>query len=165
MLRAIPRKPLPRVLEERVAYAKRQAQRVLDRKREKIRRFELKRTLASQNEYSQAFKKRKMKSRADEMEDRWLGPLAPIRAVSEREKQLVNSISQDEHSRPKVTVRERIKYWNIVPKDRVVILKGADKHKIGVVKQVFKANNTVVVEGMNMVRTHSHDLPCGSTSF
>jgi len=154
MLRAIPRKPLPRVFEERVAYAKRQAQRVLDRKREKARRFELKGTLATQVEYNRALKKRKMKSRADEMEDRWLGPLAPIRAASEHEKQLVNSISQDEQSRPKVTARERIKYWNIVPKDRVVILKGADKHKIGVVKQVFKDNNTVVVEGMNMVRAH-----------
>ncbi|RPB28555.1 hypothetical protein L211DRAFT_393212 [Terfezia boudieri ATCC MYA-4762] len=151
MLRAIPRKPLPRVLEERVAYVKRQAQRVLDRKREKARHFELKGILASQVEYNRALKKRKLKSRADEMEDRWLGPLAPIRAVSEREKQLVNSISQDEQSRPRVTARERIKYWNIVPKDRVLILKGADKHKIGVVKQVFKDNNTVVVEGMNMV--------------
>jgi len=44
-----------------------------------------------------------------------------------------------------------LKYWNIVPKDRVVVLKGSDKHKIGVVKKIFKENNTVLVEGLNMV--------------
>jgi len=52
---------------------------------------------------------------------------------------------------PAVPEQHRIKYWNIVEKDRVVVLKGPDRHKIGVVKSLDKENNTVLVEGMNMV--------------
>lgn len=155
MLRALPRTPLPRVIEERVAYVKRQAQRVLTRKREKARRLQTKSLLQSQVQYNRAFKKRKLKSRADEMEDRWLGPLAPKRAITDQEKQLQYALSQDEANPPKVTARDRIKYWNIVPQDRVVILKGMDKHKIGTVKSIHRDNNTVIVEGMNMVRRPS----------
>ena len=125
---------------------------MLDRKREKARRLDLKSTFRSQVEHNRAFKKRRMKSRAEEMEDRWLGPLAPNRAVNEIEKQLRNAVSQDEQAPPPVPKHERIKFWNIVPKDRVVILKGPDKHKIGVVKRINKENNTLTVEGLNMVR-------------
>ena len=152
MLRAIPRKPLPRVLEERLRYAKVKQQRDAQKTQKKRERLNQLITRINQVQYSRALKQKRIKSRADEMEDRWLGPLAPKRVVNEIEKQLHNSLEQDEINPPPVKWSEKMKYWNIVPKDRVVILKGPDKHKIGTVKAIFKESNTLVVDGMNMVR-------------
>jgi large subunit ribosomal protein L24 len=91
------------------------------------------------------------KSRAEEKEDHRLGPLAPRRAVGKEELEQFGAFDQLRIIPPAVPEQHRIKYWNIVEKDRVVVLKGPDRHKIGVVKSLDKENNTVLVEGMNMV--------------
>ncbi|KAF8243996.1 hypothetical protein K440DRAFT_560043 [Wilcoxina mikolae CBS 423.85] len=90
-------------------------------------------------------------SRAQEKEDHRLGPLAPRRAVGKEELEMYGAFDQLRVIPPAVPENHRIKYWNIVEKDRVVVLKGPDRHKIGVVKMLDKENNTVLVEGMNMM--------------
>ncbi|KAI5809591.1 hypothetical protein DFH27DRAFT_152354 [Peziza echinospora] len=142
---------LPQSLQNRVKSATRQAELVLRRKREKAEYLDRKAAFKNQVEFNRAFKVKKMKSRADEMEDKWLGPLAPKRFASEKELSLKNAITQDEFQTPQVAKTDRIKFWNIAPKDRVLILKGSDKHKIGTVLSVNKETNTLVVEGLNMV--------------
>ncbi|KAF8474936.1 hypothetical protein BDZ91DRAFT_712031 [Kalaharituber pfeilii] len=151
MLRAVPITPLTRVMANRVRMAENQAAKVKQRRGEKLRRLDLANSMRAQVEVNRALKARRLKSRADEMEDRWLGPLAPKRVVNEKEKQLHNALSQDEVMPPPVPREQRIKHWNIVPKDRVLILKGADKHKIGKVKSILKESNSLIVEGMNMI--------------
>lgn len=90
-------------------------------------------------------------SRAEEKEDHRLGPLAPRRAVGKDELERYGAFDQNRIIPPAVPEQFRIKYWNIREKERVVILTGPDRHKIGAVKSIDKKNNTLIVEGMNMV--------------
>lgn len=38
--------------------------------------------------------------------------------------------------------------------DKVIIITGKDRGKVGNIKQVLKADNKVIVEGLNMVKKH-----------
>lgn len=89
--------------------------------------------------------------RAEEKEDHRLGPLAPRRAVGKEELEAYGSFDQSRIIPPSVPRQFRIKHWNICEKERVVVLRGPDRHKIGAVKSIDKKNNTVIVEGLNMV--------------
>lgn len=91
-------------------------------------------------------------SRAEEKEDHRLGPLKPRRAVGKQELESFGSFDRMRLVPPKVPEKHRIRFWNIVQKDRVVILTGRDRHKIGTVKRIDKENNSLIVEGLNMVR-------------
>jgi len=104
-------------------------------------------------------------SRFEEKEDHRLGPLAPRRAVGKEEIELFGAFEQHRIVSPPLPRENRIKHWNIVEKDRVVVLKGPDRHKIGVVKSLDKASNSLIVEGMNMVcylpsRTPAEEWEC-----
>ena len=52
---------------------------------------------------------------------------------------------------PEKPKTERLKIWNFVEGDRVVIIEGRDKGKIGTIKKVHKQSEEVEVEGLNMV--------------
>jgi large subunit ribosomal protein L24 len=101
--------------------------------------------------YQKLVTKDRKTSRKEEIEDHRLGPLKPIRAVGQREISMYGAFDQMRIVPPAVPDEHKIKHWNITVKDRVVVLRGPDRHKIGVVKSVDKDNNTVVVQGLNMV--------------
>ena len=46
----------------------------------------------------------------------------------------------------------RIPRWKIITGDKVQIVDGKDKGKVGVVKQCLRKHNRVIVEGINLVR-------------
>lgn len=90
-------------------------------------------------------------SRQETKEDRMLGPLAPRRTFSKLEVEEYGVVSDERIMGKYVPKDQRIKYWDIAVGDRVVILEGQDRHKIGVVKSLDKPRNAVLVENMNMV--------------
>ena len=104
-------------------------------------------------------------------EDYELGPLAPRRDVGDK----VDSYgsigghrTQRDLLRPKVLM-ETLKsvggvYMNIVAGDRVVLLEGKDKGKIGKVLQTDKMRASCTVEGMNVVSTYLRPLSQGIQS-
>jgi large subunit ribosomal protein L24 len=47
---------------------------------------------------------------------------------------------------------EQIKKWNIVRGDLVHVVSGRDKGKQGIVREVLRKKNSVLVEGLNLVR-------------
>ncbi|TAQ86927.1 hypothetical protein B7494_g4767 [Chlorociboria aeruginascens] len=94
------------------------------------------------------------KARAARREDWELGPLAPKRDVGDA-KDTYGTI-------PSVLVQGQAhlrgslasvggRFLNIVEKDRVVLLEGPDKGKIGVIRSVDKKKGLCSVEGLNMV--------------
>ena len=91
-------------------------------------------------------------SRAEEKDDKRLGPLAVRRAVGAAETETYGAFDQNRIIPPTVPKPFRIKYWNICLAERVVILRGPDRHKIGTVKSIDTRNNTLIVDGLNMVR-------------
>lgn len=135
----------------RVIRAKTQATKILTRFNKKKEELRLKDDMRQEKHRLRTVAKDAQISRQEAKEDRLLGPLAPRRALTKQEFEEFGALSQDRLTGSYVPKDERITYWNIVVGDRVVVLKGEDRHKIGVVKSVEKGKNEVVVEGMNMV--------------
>ena len=104
-------------------------------------------------------------SRIARKEDWELGPLAPKRDVG-TDKDTYGTIHTNRMRGPELTseMRNRInpdwKHMNIVVNDRVVILEGRDKGKIGKVIEVEAKRQEVTVEGLNMVRTVIRSSGC-----
>ncbi|KAI9848182.1 MAG: hypothetical protein M1837_000856 [Sclerophora amabilis] len=90
------------------------------------------------------------KARKARREDWELGPLAPRRDVGDLRDTYgtVDSRRIQGIDKPR---KERTRFWNIVEGDRVVLLEGRDKGKIGEVKSVSKEKEEVLVRGLNMV--------------
>jgi large subunit ribosomal protein L24 len=91
-------------------------------------------------------------------EDYELGPLAPRRDVGTM-KDTYGTVHAIQMSGKRLTPKERVeqypdtpRYINIVPEDRVVLLHGRDKGKIGKVTGVDNKTFEVTVEGLNLVR-------------
>ena len=111
-------------------------------------------------------------------EDWELGPLRPNRAVGEEAE--TYGILQDEVLNPyrlpqhwvgagqelqkqmKRKLPENVLHdqWPVVKDDRVVIIRGKDKNKIGTVAALNKQNNSVLIEGLNKVRTCGFFTTC-----
>ncbi|KAI9845376.1 MAG: hypothetical protein M1838_001776 [Thelocarpon superellum] len=83
-------------------------------------------------------------------EDRELGPLAPRRDVGEL-KETYGSMSQRRVRGIEKPREERTRFWNIVVGDRVVLVDGRDKGKIGEVSAIYGKSEEVMVKGLNMV--------------
>ncbi|TGZ84402.1 hypothetical protein EX30DRAFT_393904 [Ascodesmis nigricans] len=92
-------------------------------------------------------------SRAEEKASLVLGPAAPKVAVGKKEIELLGAMDQLRVIPPKIPQEsgKRLGLWNIVKGDRVVVLAGPDRHKIGTVTAVDKESNRVTVEGANKV--------------
>ena len=78
------------------------------------------------------------------------GPLAPKRDSGSR-LGTYGTISAQRMHLPKVYEDEKKKFLNIVLGDRVCLMKGRDKGKIGKVSNVDRESESVTVEGLNMV--------------
>jgi large subunit ribosomal protein L24 len=100
-----------------------------------------------------------VQERKNRREDYELGPLAPRRDVGSQ-KETYGTVSQWAMTGPKLTWEQRkemypdtaLRYLNIRVDDRVVLLQGRDKGKIGKVLQIDRMKMEVVVEGLNLVR-------------
>jgi large subunit ribosomal protein L24 len=102
--------------------------------------------------------KRYAESKKTHQENWELGPLAPRRDVGKKKETYGALDAQYMQSpQPKRAEAEEIlalwggKFLNIREGDRVVILEGRDKGKIGPVQSIDKKRAEVTVEGMNMV--------------
>lgn len=107
-------------------------------------------------------------ARTARREDWELGPLAPRRDVGDSAESY-GTVHPRRISGIEVPKSMRTKYWTIVEQDRVVILMGRDKGKIGVVTDTDRDAETVTVRGFNLVccpasRMYTHDAtqPRGS---
>nr|CBX25261.1 hypothetical_protein [Oryza brachyantha] len=47
-----------------------------------------------------------------------------------------------------------IRHWKILCGDNVMIIRGKDKGKSGLIKRVIRSQNRVIVEGKNLVKKH-----------
>lgn len=79
------------------------------------------------------------------------GPLAPKRDVGERSA-TYGTISTNRLRMPKVLEDKRTRFQTIAPGDRVCMVKGKDKGKIGKVLNLDPETESVTVEGINIVR-------------
>lgn len=89
-------------------------------------------------------------ARKARMEDWNLGPLAPNRAVG-RGAAKYGALEREQLQGVQIPEFMRRKVWPIVEGDRVLVTKGVDKGRIGVVRQVWKERDSVTVDGLNMV--------------
>lgn len=141
--------------------AKTQAKKILIRFNKKKEALALKDDMRNEKMRLRALADEVRVSRQELKEDRMLGPLAPRRALSKLDIEEYGVVSEERLVGDYVPKDERIKYWNIAVGDRVVILKGHDRHKIGVVKALDKPRNGILVESINMV----HILGCAPRIF
>lgn len=132
--------------------AKYYAERKLMRLREHNRRMRVKEGRMARAQLERLAREEMKKSRREEKEDLMFGPLAPRRALSQDEFDLLDTVAGERARGLPVRASLRVRYWNIVAGDRVVVLAGPDRHKIGVVKAIDKPTNTLTVQGLNMVR-------------
>jgi len=55
---------------------------------------------------------------------------------------------------PKVKPRDLIRKWHIFKGDKVEVIRGKEKRKVGVVKKLMRDSNQVILEGINLVKKH-----------
>lgn len=140
--------------------AEKQAARRLMKKKDKIKR-DTWRTTREQNQVHRRQETDALKAaRAARREDYELGPLAPRRDVGDsKDTYGTVSMNQTQGRVPYGKEKQDIldiwggneKYLGLAKGDRVVILKGRDKGKIGEVSQVSGERAECVVKELNMV--------------
>ncbi|TVY55913.1 54S ribosomal protein L40, mitochondrial [Lachnellula cervina] len=143
---------------KRTVLAERQAARRLKSRKEKNARDEARNARDQRNYVRKDEMDHLKQARWDRREDYELGPLAPRRDVGDWTDKwgTLNSMrAKGQELQP----REKEKIWepwggkflNIVVGDRVVILDGRDKGKIGVIKDLNKDTAEVTVGGLNLI--------------
>ncbi|KAI9815089.1 MAG: hypothetical protein M1827_002932 [Pycnora praestabilis] len=90
-------------------------------------------------------------ARLTRREDWELGPLAPRRDVGDKKETYGTVDPRRLQSVDKPRSERTTKVWSIVPGDRVVLVEGRDKGKIGVVESINKKTDELNVKGLNMV--------------
>lgn len=141
----------------RTLLAERQAARRLVKRRTKNHHEEMK-TRREHERFAQKQVTGDIKNaRSARREDYDLGPLAPRRDVGLK-KETYGTIQTNRLNGPKLTMEERLavnpsggRFANIVAGDRVVVLEGKDKGRIGKVQSFDREKQQITVEGMNMV--------------
>ncbi|KAF3934690.1 hypothetical protein ABW20_dc0105126 [Dactylellina cionopaga] len=93
------------------------------------------------------------KIRHELKEDIKLGPLAPVRGINAKDRIARDLPTTDSLRLPPVV--EPRKFFNVAVGDRVVLLAGKDRNKVGIVKEVDPDTDSVRIEGLNVypVRT------------
>lgn len=152
--------------------AERQAQRRIIRRRETVDR-QTRKTNREQNLYQRSQDTKLIRdAKLYRREDWELGPLAPRRDVGDNADKY-GTLGQGALRGPLLekAAREKAReciggrYMNIVQGDRVVLLDGRDKGKIGKIIAVDTQRCEFTVEGLNMVCTTSHIAIAWSIPF
>ncbi|KAL2223339.1 KOW motif domain protein [Thermoascus aurantiacus ATCC 26904] len=134
----------------RTALARAQAQRKAAIAAKERQREEFKSALRERFAFNRMQLDLARKEREQRREDWMRGPLAPKRDSGLDEQAYATLLPQYLHP-PKVPQHLRRKYINFAPGDRVCLMKGPDKGKIGEVIKVDPETETVTVQGLNMV--------------
>src|SRR5947207_10555487 len=92
-----------------------------------------------------------IEERKNRREDWMRGPLAPRRDVGDRHG-VYGTVSSQRLRIPKVQPDQKSKYINIAPGDRVCVVRGRDRGKIGKVLRVDADTESVTIDGLNIVR-------------
>lgn len=135
-------------------FARRQAAKKLTERRDAEKGQRAQRAHSRKEETDQI-----LQARYARREDYELGPLAPRRDVGDL-KDTYGTIGSHRVQGPELQKAELEKrlasvggqHLNIAEGDRVVILEGRDRGKIGKIKSIDKKRAECMVEGMNMVR-------------
>jgi large subunit ribosomal protein L24 len=98
-------------------------------------------------------------ARTRRIEQRDLGALAPRWDVGEK-KDSYGTLDSRRIRGKEIPREQRIQFHNIVEGDRVVIIEGRDKGRIGMVKTLNRETEEVTVKGLNMVRGAPYDTDC-----
>lgn len=137
---------------QRTAMAKKQAQRKVDLFSKKVAKAELKefrKEVFAMKKYQNGYKK---EARIARREDWELGPLAPRRDVGDKAESYgsvtVNTIMFPDM--PPSLLKQQKKHHMKIG-DRVVILKGLDKGKIGIIREFKEDANAAFIEGLRLV--------------
>ncbi|KAK2842921.1 hypothetical protein FQN49_005984 [Arthroderma sp. PD_2] len=133
----------------RAALASKQAKRKAGATLAKDRHDKFKADLREKFAYNRNLLDEAIEERKNRREDWLKGPLAPRRNVGERDI-LYGTISTNRLRLPKVPEAKRLKYVTFAPGDRVCMVRGRDKGKIGKILQVDEDSQSVTVEGVNM---------------
>jgi large subunit ribosomal protein L24 len=142
----------------RTILAEKQAARRLAKRKDKATREWAKITREETNFVRKDESSQIKAARLAQREDWELGPLAPKRDVGDAKDTYGTIISQRTRGQP-LDIRKRDevlkdvggRYLNIVAGDRVVLLEGRDKGKIGKITSTDARRGTCTVEGLNMV--------------
>lgn len=140
------------ILAER-QFARRQAAQKLTERRDQEKQARAQAAYSRKEETDQIIEARKARR-----EDYDLGPLAPRRDVGDLKDRYgtIGTHRMQGRDLSKEELEKRLKnvggqHLNIVEGDRVVLLEGRDRGKIGKVKSVEKKRGECTVEGLNMV--------------
>lgn len=137
-------------ITRRTVLAQRQAQRkakaVAKRDKQSEWRVNFQQRVSAQRQLLDEAKAERRRRR----EDWLLGPLAPRRDVGEKYG-IFGTVDMSRVNPPAVEEAKRRKYVNVARGDRVCVMKGKDKGKIGEVLEVHTASETVTVSGLNLV--------------
>lgn len=147
----------------RTALAKTQAVRKAAKRSDKNRKIEAKLQKGNDTLVQREVAKDIRHARQVRRERHELGPLAPRWDVGEQTDSY-GTMDQRRLRGKEISREERMKYWNIVEGDRVVIITGREKGRIGEVKSCDKKTEQVTVAELNKVRDISANyrgLPSG----
>ncbi|CAG8949506.1 hypothetical protein HYFRA_00007736 [Hymenoscyphus fraxineus] len=148
---------MQKVVFRRTLMAERQAARRLAKRKEENVKTWLKNNNEQVAQMKRAQSMLKKQARVWRREDYELGPLAPKRDVGDV-KNTYGSIPAELSQGPSLYKPDRDeklalwggKYLNITTGDRVVLLQGPDKGKVGKISSIDKERAEVVVEGLNL---------------
>ncbi|KAF2490956.1 hypothetical protein BU16DRAFT_530537 [Lophium mytilinum] len=114
--------------------------------------------LRSQKKQQRALQVEQLKFARDAHRQDWrLGPLAPNRNYG-TDGDTFGGVDRNAVSPLPLPESLQIKDWNIVEGDRVVLLRGLDKGEIGIVKQLLRDTNHLIVNQLNMAYQKKPEL-------
>lgn len=134
----------------RTALASNQAKRKARKLAEKDRTERLNSIFREQTRYQRILLDDAAEERKARREDWLRGPLAPRRDVSDRYG-VYGTVSTERLRFPRIPIEKRPKYQNIIPGDRVCVIKGKHEGKIGKVTAVESETQSVTIQGLNVV--------------
>jgi large subunit ribosomal protein L24 len=151
-------------------------------KRQKLfqERYESKQAVIQRIRWDNENVKKVRKKALDNAKEDWkLGPLRPNRAIGAAAEKY-GALTSEQMQKPEIPVHtqrnrnetrakqnleptyplvvDNEKYFHIAKNDRVVVIKGREKGKIGLVQSIIERTHEVIVTGVNMVCSMSCSL-------
>lgn len=134
----------------RATLARNQAKRKAKTVAEKERRETLAAIIFEKTRYNRGILDDAKNERLARREDWLRGPLAPRRHAGEH-LATFGTINASRMHPPKIPKEKRRRYLNMMPHDRVCIMKGRDKGKISLIADVNEETEHVTVKDLNVV--------------
>lgn len=135
---------------KRAAVARTQAKRKAKRVTAMDRRNQLKSNIQERIALRRSELDEAIEERKNRREDWMRGPLAPRRDVGTRNG-VYGTVASNRLRLPKVEPSKRMKHTPFAAGDRVCVLQGRDKGKIGRIMNLDVESQSVVVDGVNVV--------------